>query len=59
VRDLRQALGVILVQRPASVPVPSRLCQRDPSDPERPKNAYVREDEILPHLAAISILLGE
>jgi site-specific DNA recombinase len=26
-------------------------------DPARPKNAYVREDQILPHLAAIAILL--
>ncbi len=25
-------------------------------DPARPKNAYVREDQILPHLAAIAIL---
>ena len=27
-------------------------------DPARPKNAYVREDQILPHLAAIAILLA-
>jgi site-specific DNA recombinase len=27
-------------------------------DPERPKNTYVREDRVLPHLAAIAILLG-
>jgi Recombinase len=26
--------------------------------PGRPKNTYVREDQILPHLAAIAILLG-
>jgi site-specific DNA recombinase len=26
-------------------------------DPARPKNTYVREDQILPHLAALSILL--
>jgi hypothetical protein len=26
-------------------------------DPARPKNAYVREDQILPHLAAIAVLL--
>ena len=26
-------------------------------DPARPKNAYVREDQILPHLAAMAILL--
>ena len=28
------------------------------SDPGRPKNTYVREDHILPHLAAVAILLG-
>jgi hypothetical protein len=28
------------------------------ADPGRPKNAYVREDQILPHLAAIGILLA-
>jgi site-specific DNA recombinase len=28
------------------------------SDPSRPKNTYVREDQILPHLAAVAILLG-
>jgi len=27
-------------------------------DPERPKNTYLREDRVLPHLAAIAILLG-
>ena len=27
-------------------------------DPGRPKNAYVREDQILPHLAALAILLA-
>ena len=27
-------------------------------NPGRPKNTYVREDQILPHLAAIAILLG-
>ena len=28
-------------------------------DSERPKNAYVREDRILPHLAALHLLLTE
>jgi site-specific DNA recombinase len=28
------------------------------SDPARPKNTYVREDQILPHLAALAILLA-
>jgi hypothetical protein len=27
-------------------------------DPRRPKNAYIREAQILPHLAALAILLG-
>jgi hypothetical protein len=27
-------------------------------DPARPKNAYLREDQILPHLAALAILLA-
>jgi site-specific DNA recombinase len=27
-------------------------------EPGRPKNTYVREDQILPHLAAVAILLG-
>jgi site-specific DNA recombinase len=27
-------------------------------DPARPKNTYVREDQILPHLAALAILLN-
>ena|SRR5438876_337393 len=27
-------------------------------DPARPKNTYVREDQVLPHLAAIAILLA-
>jgi site-specific DNA recombinase len=28
-------------------------------DPARPKNTYVREDQILPHLAAMAILLAD
>lgn len=28
------------------------------SDPARRKNTYIREDQILPHLAAVAILLG-
>jgi hypothetical protein len=27
-------------------------------DPARPKNTYIREDQILPHLAALAILLA-
>ena len=29
------------------------------TEPGRPKNTYVREDQILPHLAAIAILLAD
>jgi len=29
----------------------------DPPDPARPKNAYIREDRILPHLPALHLLL--
>lgn len=29
------------------------------SDPARPKNTYIREDQILPHLAAVAILHGD
>jgi hypothetical protein len=32
---------------------------RRPPDPGRPKNAHVREDQILPHLAALAILHGD
>ena len=27
-------------------------------DPGRPKNTYIREDQVLPHLTAVAILLG-
>jgi hypothetical protein len=42
---------------------PAYRCRhRHPSaarpDPGRPKNTYIREDQILPHLAAMAILLG-
>jgi len=36
--------------------VPARRAARP--KPGRPKNTYVREDQILPHLAALAILLG-
>ena len=57
-RDLRAAAGIGLVQRQARLPVPPRPHQRHPPGPGRPKNTYVREDQILPHLAAIAILLA-
>lgn len=31
--------------------------QRDVPDPSRPKNTYVREDKLLPHLPALHLLL--
>jgi hypothetical protein len=33
-------------------------CSATVPDPARPKNIYLREDQILPHLAALSILLA-
>ena len=33
-------------------------CSAAVPDPARPKNTYVREDQILPHLAALAILLA-
>jgi site-specific DNA recombinase len=37
--------------------VPARLDYRQRPDPGRLKNAYVREDRILPHLPALHMLL--
>ena len=48
----------MLVEREARLPVPPRLRQLRQPGPGRPKNTYVREDQILPHLAAIAILLA-
>jgi hypothetical protein len=47
-----------MVQRPPCLPVPPRLYQRHSADPARAKNAYVPEDQITPHLAALAILLA-
>jgi site-specific DNA recombinase len=55
---MRAEAGIGMVQRQARLPVPSRPHQRRPPGPGRPKNTYVREDQILPHLAAIGILLA-
>ena len=57
-RPVRAAAGIGLVQRQARLPVPPRPHQRRPPGPGRPKNTYVREDQILPHLAAVAILLA-
>ena len=55
-RDLRAAAGISLVQRQTRLPVPPRLHQRHWLQPGPPKNLYVREDQILPRLAALAIL---
>ena len=57
-RAVRAPAGISVVQRQARLPVPPRLHQRHQPEPGRPKNTYVREDQILPHLAAIAILLA-
>ena len=38
--------------------MPPRPHQRHPPDPGRPKNAYIREGRILPHLPALHLLLA-
>jgi site-specific DNA recombinase len=55
---VRAPAGVSLVQRQARLPVPPRPYPRHRPEPGRPRNTYVREDQILPHLAAVAILLG-
>ena len=57
-RAVRTAAGISLVQRQARLPVPPRPYQRRRPRTGRPKNTYVREDQILPHLAAMAILLA-
>jgi hypothetical protein len=57
VRAVRAQAEVSLVQWQARLPVPSRLHQATRPDLARPKNTYIREDQILPHLAAIAILM--
>ena len=54
---MRAQAGISLVQRQPGLPVPPRPRQRHRSWPRPAKNTYVREDQILLHLAAISILL--
>ena len=51
-RDLRAAAGISLVQRQTRLPVPPGYTSATGSSPDRPKNLYVREDQILPRLAA-------
>jgi hypothetical protein len=47
----------MLVQRQARLPVPPRILQREHAGFRRPKNLYVREDRILPHLRGLRLLL--
>ena len=47
-----------MVQRQARLPVPPRPHQRSPAQHRTAENTYVREDQILPHLAAVAILLA-
>jgi hypothetical protein len=58
-RAERAQAGISLVQRQARLPVPPRPDQRHHSRP-RPGQEHLRpRDQILPHLAAIAILLRE
>ena len=57
-RPVRASAGISLVQRQARLPVPPRPHQRSPAQHRTAENTYVREDQILPHLAAVAILLA-
>jgi site-specific DNA recombinase len=48
-----------VVQRHARLPVPPRPHHRQQARPGRPKNAYIGEDRILPHLPALHLQLTE
>jgi hypothetical protein len=54
---VRPADGIGVLERQASLPVPSRPYHRQRAGPQRPRNAYVREDRILAHLPALHLLL--
>ena len=54
-RWLRTADGIRLVQRQARLPVPPRTHHRQQARTGPAKNAYIREDRILPHLAALHL----
>jgi hypothetical protein len=55
---VRAAAGIGLVERQARLSVPPWLHQRRRPGTGPTQNTYVREDQILPHLAAIAILLA-
>ena len=46
-----------MVQRPCRLPVPARAHQCAGAGPARPRNTYIREDKLLPHLPALHLLL--
>ena len=58
-RSVRAAAGIGVAQRQARLPVPPRSLSATVPDPTRPKNTYLREDQILPRLAAIAILRAD
>jgi site-specific DNA recombinase len=47
-----------MVERPPRVPVPSRIHQRHPARSRPDEDTYIREDQIVPHLATIAIFLA-
>jgi site-specific DNA recombinase len=57
-RDLRAAHGVVLGEQPDRLPLPAWPTSASKADPDRPKNLYLREDRILPHLRALWVLLS-
>ena len=56
---MRAAAGIGLVQRQAAYRCRHGHTSAARPDSGRPKNAYLREAQILPHLAALAILLGD
>ena len=56
-RDLWPAAGVVLGEQLARLPVPHGYSSAATPDPARPKNLYIREDHILPHLPTLHVHL--
>jgi hypothetical protein len=57
-RAVRAQAGVSLVQWQPAYRCRHGYTTATRPNPARPKNTYVREDQILPHLAAIAILIN-
>ena len=55
---VRTAAGISLVNGKPAYRCRHGHTSATSPDSRRPRNTYVREDQILPHLAAISVLLG-